>query len=324
MFVVWRHKMDKTEETDNLLDKNVKAESCLCATLVCSVIALIVVIVVAVVTVVLTPIGIVGRGRANIHLQYIYQGVVPSAETQNVVFSAFQTWTEYIYALETPYHLENGTYCDGLATIEDSMTYAGILFVVEFAGVDGLGGVIAFAGPCRTDANGIPRLGVIVVDTADVSSLMDIGEYLLEEVIMHEIAHVLGFGTLWVPNVTYDVPSPSPGAGYLYKLQNANEAHLSYGGTGSGARVEDSGGSGTAGSHWKEGVYGNELMTGFLDIDGGLNILSRVTLGGLEDIGYEINHNHPDLYSLPARRRLRPAGHARIYHVNDSYNFLHN
>jgi hypothetical protein len=313
--------MNLDEEKTNLLGKNNIEKQCFCASLICSMIAFVAITIAIVVVVVASPVGIVSVRQPYIHLQYFYQGVVPSMDAQNVVFSAFQTWTEYIYALDAPHYLDPGTYCDDLVLIDTPMTYAGILIAIEFTEIDGEGDVVAFAGPCVVDVNRIPRLGVVVVDTADVQGLMDIGEYLLQQVIMHEIAHVLGIGTLWSPNITYSTPASSPNAGYLYQLNKANIAHFSYGGGGSGARVEDTGGSGTAGSHWKEGVYGNEIMTGYIDVDAGGNILSRVTLGGLEDIGYSINYNHPDMYVLPTRRRLRST--TRIYHVNDSINFLH-
>lgn len=314
--------MINNEEKDSLLQNNKHEERNLCLALVCVVTAIVIIIVGIVVSVVISPIGIVAIQRSHIHLQYIYQGVEPSNEAKNVVFSAFQKWSEYIYALDLPYRLSSGTYCDDYVTIDDSMNYAGIFVVVEFAQIDGEGNVLAFAGPCTMDANGIPRLGLIVVDATDVDILMAYGEFLLEDVIMHEIGHVLGLGTLWIPNVTYSVPAPGPNNGYLYRLKHANDAHFFYGGTGVGALVEDTGGPGTTASHWKENVYGNELMTGFLNVGNGGGIMSRITLGGLQDIGYSINYDHPDLYSLPTRRRLR-GSNMRIYHVNDSINFIH-
>ena len=51
--------------------------------------------------------------------------------------------------------------------------------------------------------------------------------------------------------------------------------------------VENRGGAGTREGHWREAVLANELMTGFLNI--GPNPLSRVTIGALQDMGYQVN-----------------------------------
>src|SRR4051794_6205534 len=47
--------------------------------------------------------------------------------------------------------------------------------------------------------------------------------------------------------------------------------------------VENTGGPGTRDSHWREAVFGNELMTGFVGPAG--NPLSRTTVGSLQDLG---------------------------------------
>jgi hypothetical protein len=48
--------------------------------------------------------------------------------------------------------------------------------------------------------------------------------------------------------------------------------------------VENTGGPGTRNSHWRETVFRNELMTGFVGVAGG-NPLSRMTVGSLQDLG---------------------------------------
>ena len=53
--------------------------------------------------------------------------------------------------------------------------------------------------------------------------------------------------------------------------------------------LETTGGAGTAGGHWLETVFGNELMTGF--IDRGVNPISRITVGAFQDMGYTVNYN---------------------------------
>jgi hypothetical protein len=59
--------------------------------------------------------------------------------------------------------------------------------------------------------------------------------------------------------------------------------------------VENTGGPGTADSHWRESVFGNELMTGTVNE---VNPLSRVTLGSMADLGYAVNLADADPYTL--------------------------
>ena len=61
-------------------------------------------------------------------------------------------------------------------------------------------------------------------------------------------------------------------------------------------RVENTGGAGTADAHWRESVFGNELMTGF--VDAGVNPLSRVTVASMGDLGYTVNLADADPYTL--------------------------
>jgi len=52
--------------------------------------------------------------------------------------------------------------------------------------------------------------------------------------------------------------------------------------------VETDGGAGTAGGHWDDECLREEVMTGYLSSN---NIFSRITVGGLEDLGYEVDYN---------------------------------
>lgn len=69
--------------------------------------------------------------------------------------------------------------------------------------------------------------------------------------------------------------------------------------------MEDQGGAGTARGHWKESVYQNELMTGFLS--GNSQPMSRLTVQALRDLGYVVDLSKADAFTIPsaAGRRLR-------------------
>jgi len=183
-----------------------------------------------------------------------------------------------------------------------------LLVRVNLGPIDGPGKVLGQAGPCvvRTDSD-LPVLGVMQFDTADLDTLETRGQ--LDEVILHEMLHVVGFGTIW------DMKSPAVlvGAGTsdpTFTGVHAMDAFLAFdnGSFYAGAKipVENSGGSGTADSHWRETVFKNELMTGFLS--GATQPLSRTTAGSLQDLGYQVDLSAADPFDLStAALRAAPA-----------------
>jgi hypothetical protein len=55
-------------------------------------------------------------------------------------------------------------------------------------------------------------------------------------------------------------------------------------------------GAGNVNAHWREPVFVNELMTGFLN--GGMaNPLSRLSAASMEDLGYTVNYAASDPYT---------------------------
>lgn len=167
------------------------------------------------------------------------------------------------------------------------------VFVVD---IDGSGGTLASAGPVfiRADGDSLPYMGRVFIDQADRSNPQ------LREIITHEVGHVLGIGIGpvgdWGTN-TRDLTTNDPwfaGAETNAAFDGlGGEAYLS-----DGVPVSNTGGPGTQGGHWREDNFEQELMTGFLD--GGIdNPLSRVSLAALADIGYEVDQNQADSYTLP-------------------------
>jgi hypothetical protein len=70
--------------------------------------------------------------------------------------------------------------------------------------------------------------------------------------------------------------------------------------------VENTGGQGVANGHWRESVFGNELMSPFMSrLDG---VLSRVTIASLEDIGYEVSYDAAGDYVWPPPDEPVPGG----------------
>jgi len=70
--------------------------------------------------------------------------------------------------------------------------------------------------------------------------------------------------------------------------------------------VENTGGPGTRDSHWRETLFRNELMSGFIAAAG--NPLSRITAASLQDIGYLVNLDAAEPYALPNLVELAEKG----------------
>jgi hypothetical protein len=179
------------------------------------------------------------------------------------------------------------------------------LFIgVRVQKMDGVGKIAGSAGPCAVDNAGKVRIGVMTFDSADADYLIKIGAW--ESTILHEMGHVLGFGTLWeYEHLITSRTSPAP---FYYTGVNGNTGLTSFAGPDAGQIVvEDQGGPGTARAHWKEDTYDSELMTGYLEAKGKLMPLSLMTARSLVDLGYTIDESKADPYTMPTapQRRLR-------------------
>ena len=193
---------------------------------------------------------------------------------------------------------------------------------VSIAANDGVGGVLGSAGPTSAayydnNPSGTPTValyyataGSMQFDSADVDALITSNQFF--GVVLHEMAHVIGFGTMWTSNHNLegtDYPmyvtdsGQYLGANALAQYQTEfNQPGASY------VPVELEGGAGTANGHWNEvanglsatgleSVYGdmqNELMTGWLNNN---LYISKTTLGAIDDLGYIVDYTKAGLVS---------------------------
>jgi hypothetical protein len=165
----------------------------------------------------------------------------------------------------------------GLKAVDD------ILINAELGAIDGLYGVLGQAGPTSLRTTGsLPATADMKFDIADVDA-MSLATF--AEVVLHEMAHSLGVGSIWsrLGLVTNG----------LFTGANAVREYHAMGGTLSGIPVEQDGGSGTAGSHWDEEIFGNELMTGY--INSGKNYFTAMTEASFADLGYVIRADYAAL-----------------------------
>ena len=185
---------------------------------------------------------------------------------------------------------------------------------VNLAPIDGPGGILGSAGPQAVKLNAAQtavtstflytQLGAMTFDTADTPGLGSS----LGDVILHEMGHVLGIGTLW--------SSSGVGIGGRQELYVNNTGQYTgaaglaaynseFGQAGASVPVELGGGGGTANGHWNEvdgggGLTGivssiepgpnndfrNELMTGWLNAPA---FISSLTTQSMIDLGYVVS-----------------------------------
>jgi hypothetical protein len=189
---------------------------------------------------------------------------------------------------------------------------------VSVPSIDGIGGTLGSAGPQTAtyfDNNpfGAPTFalyytttGAMQFDSADVAAL--VANNTFYGVVLHEMAHVLGIGTLWtfntnLENTTYPLytvgsgqyTGPNALAQYRSEFSQPLATHIP---------VELGGGDGTADGHWNE-VDGGGSATGIISVDNGMDFrdelmtgwasstffISRTTLGALDDLGYIVDYS---------------------------------
>lgn len=167
-----------------------------------------------------------------------------------------------------------------------------IVIFVEFVEVDGPGNVLGEAGPCyvRSDSK-LPVVGHLKLDVADLALMERTGT--LDDVVLHEIGHILGIGTLWPEkNLLSNSGTPDP----RFSGASAVAAYHGFGGLDALIPVENTGADGTRDGHWRESTFGNELMTGY--ISGPNNPMSAMTIASLTDLGYDTNSGAASTYAL--------------------------
>ena len=184
-----------------------------------------------------------------------------------------------------------------------------VLILAQGVDIDGAGSVLGQAGPTHLRPGGtvptasLPAKGIMSFDAADLARMESDGT--LDDVIAHEMGHVLGIGTVWsTKSLLQGAGTSNPtftGAGAMdeYAALRGREGRRA-------VPVENTGGPGTAGGHWRETVFRNELMSGFIGQPG--NPLSRMTAASLGDLGYAVDLDAAEPYALPDLLALAEEG----------------
>jgi len=162
-------------------------------------------------------------------------------------------------------------------------------------------------------------------DEADIQNYINSGRF--EAVVLHEMNHVVGLGTIWddkglltSPAFTYPPPADTAVAtGSTNPRFIGSTAIANCIGTGgsanhctvsTGVAVEFCGGAGTADGHWREvfradctaaftQAFDSELMTGFAESTPNMP-WSTMSIGSFQDLGYTVNLLAADTYTVPS------------------------
>ena len=204
---------------------------------------------------------------------------------QSAFTAAVLRWTQIIVA-DIPDVFVNRPEYNLNQTIDD------LLIDATIEPIDGPGQILGEAGPVLVRSGSlIPAYGEMRFDVADVAGMFASGIW--TSVILHEMGHILGIGTLW------DSLHLKNGSGDYIGARGLAEYRTLSGNAGAtSVPIEHDFGSGTAGAHWDEDRFNTELMTGFAESSGAMPI-SRMTIGSLQDMGYAVNYSAADAYSLP-------------------------
>ncbi|MFA0964533.1 leishmanolysin-related zinc metalloendopeptidase [Roseivirga sp. BDSF3-8] len=157
-------------------------------------------------------------------------------------------------------------------------------------------GIRGKAGPTylRPDSL-LPAAGILQADPAALHRLEAQG--ILYPALLHQMAHVLGFGLLW-SSAYLNLVADEGGYAPLFTGPKATQLYSELTGCAQpGVPVENTGGRGNRDFHWREHIFGNELMSGHMDAVS--SPLSRLTLAALEDMGYTVDYAAAEAYALP-------------------------
>jgi len=231
-----------------------------------------------------------GGGGGGTSFAPYTSGPATASAGYNITIEFKGTWTQDLYnifvsAADRLTSLIIGELADvtvyggkgGPKTVDD------ILITAELGNIDGLYGILGQAGPTAVrTSNSLPATATMKFDIVDVNAM---GLEVFADVVLHEMAHSLGFGSIWdrLGLVTNG----------LYTGANAVDEFLAMGGSGAGIPVEQDGGAGTAGSHWDEETFNNELMTGY--INEGENYFTPMSAASFADLGYTIRQDYANV-----------------------------
>lgn len=197
-------------------------------------------------------------------------------------------------------------------TVEDLLLY------IELAEIDGARGIIGQASPCFVHAPSfLTLMGYLQLDVADLDLTLSTGT--LDNVVLHEIGHIIGIGTLWGQITSSYSRNLLFGAGgaepyFAGAAARAQFAQALPGFATTPVPVENCLDAanvpipnctfGTRDAHWRKAVFNTELMQGYVAPN---MPMSKVTVASLADLGYLVNLDAADPFSFTSALRASDA-----------------
>lgn len=247
----------------------------------------------------LPPLPIYARVVPIAQFDIALRFLTPATTTQQAAFHrAVERWRDVVTGDLTDVPVSTPANLCGLGEPALNELIDDVLIYVSLDSIDGPGGILGAAAPCVTrSSNGLPVIGFMHFDTADLAMLE--ANSRLEAVILHEMGHALGIGTLWT---NFNLLSGAGTSDPFFTGASGRQGFHDVGGdayVGNPVPVENLGGSGTRDHHWRQSVLNTELMTGYTALSAGARSpLSLVTIGSLEDLGYAITPWGYDVFTL--------------------------
>jgi hypothetical protein len=227
-----------------------------------------------------------------------------TADVRDAFVTAATRWMRIITAHLTPVtvNLPAGA-CSALQpAMSESVT--DLVIFAEVSPIDGVGNVLASSGPCaERSSSSLPAVGTMQFDVADLLNSQNNGQ--LIPTITHEMAHVLGFGTIWSNlHLITGAGMADPTFTGANALAQWPVFAAAIGYAGQPVPVEMCGGAGTRDAHWRENIncgsgtpiFGAELMTGYIEAPGVPMPLSKMTIASMQDLGYRVDYGQADLF----------------------------
>ena len=242
--------------------------------------------------------GSVQTGSYKIDVRFV--STPPSAAIQSAFTAAANRWQQVITG-DLP-SISSGAIPAGSCgeahfPAMNNETIDDIVIFAEVDSIDGPGKILGQAHPCYIrNADTTTVIGYMRFDVADMQNMVNNGT--IGDVVLHEMAHVLGFGTssAWLRRITPAPPADTSQIRSTDLLFTGGAATTTFGAMGGSGNppaencalgVPTTCGGGTWIGHWRENTFKNELMTGYISGTG--NPISRLTIAALQDLHYTVN-----------------------------------
>lgn len=209
---------------------------------------------------------------------------------------AVERWEEIIIG-----DLDYG-FVEGYGFVDDILIEVSVQDIeLSFEGVEqnilAISTVLDQRSDTASGAGVLPTYARIVMNPGEIGGALN-----LDELVQNSIGRALGFGALWEETgLVRDIDGLATyvGPNGLREMQDLS-------GDLNGQNVLEDGADGAlAGEYWSEAVLNDELMTSSVGLRfeglsnrGTDNPISELTIAAMQDLGYEVNYDEADAFSL--------------------------